>query len=289
MALRVESQLLDSIVFFSTSRSFPVKFSGTGFAVWYGDEQSGIPIIVTCKHIAQEIRNDYYMRVNLKGGGSELLLFGAEPSDWILHPDPSVDLAILPLWLSPALSICYYDIRLDAPPDEQVLCGDPVAIVGLFWRRPGVSKNTPVVHSGNVAAIADRSEPIALTAAEGEPGTSVVAHLIHANTMGGLSGSPVFVQKYVHFPNYNLGDNVNHHPVAFGRAKFFGIYQGSFKIGSRGLVRSDDGGTPAVAQLSVGMGLVVPGEELLRFMASNAELQELRQTQAHRFAPQAPA
>jgi hypothetical protein len=63
--------------------------------------------------------------------------------------------------------------------------GDEIFYTGLFWEVPGAEKNAPIVRIGNISAMP--GEPIAT-----EDGPAVV-YLMEARSIGGLSGSPVFV------------------------------------------------------------------------------------------------
>jgi len=63
--------------------------------------------------------------------------------------------------------------------------GDQVFFSGLLWHHQGKSKNVPVVRVGNVAAV--RDEPVPTKSG------LIDAFLIDAHSIGGFSGSPVFV------------------------------------------------------------------------------------------------
>jgi hypothetical protein len=86
--------------------------------------------------------------------------------------------------------------------------GDAVFITGLFSHHPGKARNLRVIRVGNIAAMPD--EPVKTQRGEME------AYLIEARSLGGLSGSPVFVRPVG--PEYLVGDFVGR-PMGFGDAR----------------------------------------------------------------------
>ena len=65
--------------------------------------------------------------------------------------------------------------------------GDELITVGLFTQRHGAQKKIPIVRSGIIAAMPD--EPFE----DQNTGKPYHAYLVEARSIGGLSGSPVFV------------------------------------------------------------------------------------------------
>jgi hypothetical protein len=129
--------------------------------------------------------------VNQRQGGR--LRFPMSTSDWLLHD--TADVAILPLGgINPLLDVLVWDAA-DGVANEKVVsekdigAGDDIFITGLLVNHPGVTRNIPIVRLGSVAALADDS--IAL-----ETGTDVVT-LVEVHSIGGLSGSPVFIHLSV--------------------------------------------------------------------------------------------
>ena len=68
--------------------------------------------------------------------------------------------------------------------------GDEVFVVGLFRHRHGTQRNIPIVRVGNLAALTEEK------VATNDFGL-VDAYLIEARSIGGLSGSPVFLNLWV--------------------------------------------------------------------------------------------
>ena len=65
--------------------------------------------------------------------------------------------------------------------------GDDLAMVGLFVRHVGVQRNMPIVRTGILAAIP--TEPLR----DSTTGLDYWAYIAEIRSIGGLSGSPVFV------------------------------------------------------------------------------------------------
>jgi hypothetical protein len=65
--------------------------------------------------------------------------------------------------------------------------GDEVFITGLFTKVTETTKNIPIVRTGTVAMMPGEEIPFGNNLIE--------AYLIESRSIGGLSGSPVFVPK----------------------------------------------------------------------------------------------
>jgi hypothetical protein len=81
--------------------------------------------------------------------------------------------------------------------ESGVGAGDDVFIAGLFNRLRGQSRNLPLVRMGNVAMIPDPGELVPGVKIGQNRVADVEAYLIEARSLGGLSGSPVFVRTTV--------------------------------------------------------------------------------------------
>jgi hypothetical protein len=102
-----------------------------------------------------------------------------------------IDVAVLPwtsnqekydcLWLPSTMAITQEKIT-----ELNVGCGDEVFITGLFTEHYGKKRNLPIIRLGNIASM---PEETINTEGYGD----IEAYLIEAHSIGGLSGSPVFV------------------------------------------------------------------------------------------------
>jgi len=118
------------------------------------------------------------------------------PNKWMFHPDPAVDLAVLPWGAGMApnytvVSVAFDEIAKSAetmreedlswPPRE----GEDVIYVGLMAQYAGYERNFPVVRRGHVALITDEK-------VMGSYGLSHY-HFIDMQIYPGNSGGPVWV------------------------------------------------------------------------------------------------
>lgn len=174
-----------------------IRLAGTVFfiAIGYpGETQGGFGYAVTAKHVIDAIKErsadgKIYFRLNLKGEGAKLAV--SKTDDWLYHPtDDSVDVAAMNFGYSgafdhlvvPASGIATTDVVRT----QEIGIGDEVFIVGLFIHHYGQQRNTPIVRMGNIAAMPEEK----ILTSFGK----IEAFLIESRSIGGLSGSPVFVK-----------------------------------------------------------------------------------------------
>jgi len=158
-----------------------------------GESKADPVYAVTAKHVIDVIRDtgveQVWMRLNLRDGFAKW--FSTNINDWFVHPtDRTIDVAILKTGLSDALdhlvfpySFCITDERMK---ENEVGLGDEVFITGLFRHHHGTKRNIPIVRVGNLACM---TEEKITTKSFGD----MDAYLVEARSIGGLSGSPVFL------------------------------------------------------------------------------------------------
>ena len=190
-------------------------FGGTGFFInvpaatrdrWY-------VYLVTAKHVAEQLSlGDWLVRINMVNGKFEDIHLN-KCHKWYFHPDDkTTDVAITQVQIPEFADIA-------ALPESTFLCneefsstgvgaGDDLYMVGLFNKMRGTSRNQPIVRMGNIAMIPDAGELVPgvnIGYKEGEGKIPNVveteAYLIEARSLGGLSGSPVFVRPAVSWPD----------------------------------------------------------------------------------------
>jgi hypothetical protein len=170
-----------------------LRFSGTGFMVGVRarkNENISFSYLVTAKHVEVKLRGKRFaVRANTKDGGAEVFWF--QDVHWFHHPDDaSADIAVMS-WVPPEV-VDYRlwdigDLMFDAAMEGAgVGVGTDVFVTGLFAKHSGTSKNLPIVRAGNIAMLPDERVP---TTNFGD----MQVYLIEARSIGGLSGSPVFV------------------------------------------------------------------------------------------------
>jgi hypothetical protein len=150
--------------------------------------------LVTAKHIIDGIgiagSFEVLIRFNFKDGQARWV--SSRLSDWKYHPTEAatVDVAVLPLQgiglnvdhgVFPILGFA----TSERVAIEEIGLGEETFIVGLFANHYGNAKNIPVVRIGNIAAMLEEKVTTQLGLID--------AYLIEARSIGGLSGSPVFV------------------------------------------------------------------------------------------------
>ena len=170
---------------------------GTGFfvSIETPDKSMNFVYLVTARHIVANIishklavDNNIWIRINKKIGGFDFI--AVPMSAFIPHPD-SVDVMILPY----APDIRIYDyltlphvmlLNQDVIDKQNVSLGDDVFMTGLFVRHAGKEKNIPIVRAGNIAAMPEEQVYSKVFG-------NMDAYLIELRSLGGLSGSPVFL------------------------------------------------------------------------------------------------
>jgi hypothetical protein len=199
--MRIPHNILDSVcfigvVFADGPNAGKFRSLGTGFFVVVKQEGWEFAYIVTAKHVLDEVTRSGCphptARLN-KRSGKAFDLVALNPGDqWITWQSQAVDLAILPV------AVDEREFRYQAIPLEMLLTnkliehhsiglGDELFSVGLFALRTGKQRNIPIVRTGIIAALPETDEPFTK---KGEP---YHAYLVEMRSIGGLSGSPVFV------------------------------------------------------------------------------------------------
>jgi hypothetical protein len=176
--------------------------SGSFFFLGH-DPKDGEPIsekvyLVTARHVIDKLRDkaadDTVLRLNPKDPNAPPIRIAAPLTKWFSHPnDESIDVAITKvvteLGLPPThdhltvpISRCATEAVLN-----EIYLGEEVFVSGLFRHQPGTHRNIPIVRIGNLAAL--NEERIV----SNRWGKEIEGYLIEARSIGGLSGSPVFL------------------------------------------------------------------------------------------------
>jgi hypothetical protein len=138
--------------------------------------------------------------------------------------------------------------------EYEVGLGDEVFVSGLFRHHYGKKRNIPIVRVGTLAAF--NEERIA-TQMFGE----MDAHLIESRSIGGLSGSPVFLNLGV---VRQMGGQILHKagtgPGSFLLGKTHGHFD-ELPTGTRG--RTEIGSDLTSRKVNAGIAIVIPFESIL--------------------------
>lgn len=159
---------------------------GTGFLISLFYEDIQFDYIVTCHHILERIMGDtIWVRLNLKDGSSRSI--PVSKSSWV--SDPKQDVAVLSQEIGDLVDVTHILEKDMATKEEfdkrNIWPGETTFLVGLFTSHYGTIHNRPIVRVGNIAAM---PEEFIFT----ETGY-VKSYLVECRSIGGLSGSPVFL------------------------------------------------------------------------------------------------
>jgi hypothetical protein len=267
-----------------------IRCAGTGFLILY---KGGFHLI-TARHVAEALGDiGWGTRVNKKDGTSQLI--EAENVPWVFHPDDTVDVAVCGLSLSArdGFDFIYADgevlfLRKEEETTEWVEVGDICYTVGLWRLLEGKERNLPVVHTGNIARLPGE-EGIPVRAPKKPGGREMVdGYLIEAQTLSGLSGSPVFVRPScsVTLRARNEADppDAPETPLPLvgyrESVRLIGLWQAAWDASAGEVLTAEHGPGTTVP---VGMGIVVPTSKIIEVLELPA-VEEKRAKQRSREA-----
>ena len=199
--MRVPDEVLKCVVFVGYEDSAgEIRLAGTAFflTMEIAAECNDLAVyLVTAKHVIDGIRmngaTEVVLRLNTVTGGT--LLVDSDIDMWRSDPDdPYLDVAAL-AWAPPRdtfefRSIPESMVAVDTVITEREIgAGDEAFLTGLFVSHFGQQRNMPIVRVGSIAAMPE--EPVQTKFFGTE--VAIDAYLLEARSIGGLSGSPVFV------------------------------------------------------------------------------------------------
>jgi len=263
--VRIGEDARKCVVFFGTpTPGGGTAYGGTGFLVSFPHEEFTSHYVVTCRHVASRLDPGFFIRANTKSGEAENI--PVDTIEWVYHPDPTVDVAVASLliydwhWERTYLPAALF---FNAETDKYggILCGDPISIVGLFRLHVGAKRNIPIVHTGNISALADHTERIPLKDRSTGKLTQVEGHLVEAQTLEGLSGSPVFIRRFIGMPFIKGARDES--AIAYGEVDLLGMYQGAWDAEPGIILEADRNLQGKNMRIPLGMGIVVPGDKIM--------------------------
>jgi hypothetical protein len=285
--VRIPDQIGKCVVFayYRKAMADPPKPAGTVFYVGVRDEHAvGVVYLVTARHVIEDcFRNsqDGKILLRVQRRGSGLDFWETTPEDWYYHPtDATVDVAVFPLKAREEdvhardvllnLDFHPYDasVRTIATPkiiaDEGIGQGDEVFIVGLFVNRPGKDDNIPISRIGNIAAM-----PKELVKTRWHD-REIEAYLIEARSIGGLSGSPVFVHlgplRFTKHPEPGKM-NVQYATHRSGPHFLLGLVHAHFNLDLLDIPPdSVEEDSPKTREINCGIAIVVPVEKIMEVL-----------------------
>lgn len=227
---------------------------------------------VTAKHVAQDLEDrTVYFLVNRKGGGVKVARIAIGAKQWWLHPtDRTADVAAIRIVMEPDddyLSIALNDFVTKEDIERKIFdIGDEVFTVGLFTPAPGNTRNMPIVRHGNLAMIPEEQLQTDLGYAD--------VYLVEARSIGGLSGSPVFVRPTIPVANVRGPGGIEMPVFGVGTMKLLGLMQAHWDIeesemNKAKIVHNRKRG------VNLGIGIVVPAMKIIETL-NHPQLVKLR-------------
>lgn len=253
VAMRVSDDYLRCAVFIGAASGEKFLPRATGFIVSCGEEGYNFWHLVTAEHVVSgmmERKEPMYLRARFMNGDSGAMRI---PSDaWFYHPDERkiTDVAVTPLltdWIrEDGLKVTLNQSAVPIPEMdgsnivETLRVGEEIAIIGLFISHYGREHNTPIVRNGNIAML--KGDPIR-TRYKG----FMEGYLVEARSIGGLSGSPVFV-------------NLQGNGLGIRRNYLIGLMHGHFDIAD---LSADAVADMIGGGINTGVGVVVPIRDII--------------------------
>ena len=289
--MRIHDSILDCVVFVGRilrkGSQEENRLTGTAFIVEMPLlDETTIFYLVTAKHIADRLVSggEWFIRFNTQDGGYDEIR-GDEHTKWWTHPDldqnQSVDVAVMPLPLPATAKFARIPVSMfatDAAISERGIGpGSEAFITGLFTKMIGRGRNFPLIRMASVAMMP--SEKIPNIKIGDWIGESDV-YLLEARSLGGLSGSPVFVLETLGIASRrtDLPDTPTKRVLGIGETLLLGLMNGHWLIREKETnsveiqsVRDEEG------SIATGISVVVPAKKILEVI-NHPDLQTQRAT-----------
>jgi hypothetical protein len=206
---RINDSMLDCVFYLYCNREGAEKgenSGGTGF--WVAYESDKVPnaywiFAVSNKHVVAEIGASV-IRVNTKEGGVDI--FEIEPHEWFFTHDDDLAIIHIPLDLTKhrvhAILLSLF-VTKEIIQKHDLGPGDEIFMIGRFVKHDGMLTNAPSVRFGNYS-ITNTLMPHPSIGMQESFG-------VEMRSMGGYSGSPVFI--YPSEWNMNSGNITTQVPV----------------------------------------------------------------------------
>ncbi|HIJ43631.1 MAG: hypothetical protein QF511_04350 [Rhodospirillales bacterium] len=196
----IPPEIRKCVAFLAIKDETGVRLIGTAFFVGRPQAETAshtafhIVHLVSARHVVEKgvnrsVDKIIYVRMNTKDGGSRWIGVAAER--WRFHPDDdSVDVAAI-AWAPSEGEYDYLFVSDEMAATDEIIeaqsigIGDEVFLAGLFSSHFGKERNIPIVRVGNIAAMPEEKIETGIG--------NIDAYLVESRSIGGLSGSPVFV------------------------------------------------------------------------------------------------
>jgi hypothetical protein len=259
--------------------------TGLIVGVYYPERQMLFTHLVVAKHSISEIQKrgieTLFVRLNTHEGGSDYVEFNLRTSGFMMSVNESIDLATMPIGIDyTKFDVKPLDVEVFATEnvirDQWIGLGDDLFVPSLFVARTGNQRNIPIIRTGIIASMPD--EPIK----DGE--FEYNAFLAELRSIGGISGSPVFV--YLD-KNRAVPTLLPHNQ----QSTFYllGLICGHWNLGQKQQLQHSDISLEEGSQfdipigynkgetLNVGIAIITPAQEIFDLVMSD-KFEELRQS-----------
>lgn len=240
--------------------------AGSGFFIGKdtGTDQTTNVFLVTARHVIDGIRKLGIADIFVRGNTTSATTAWAkcESVDWRFHPtEQNVDIALLSTGIPDGWDHLVIPVSMCATAEamsaNEVGLGDEVFITGLFRHHHGQQRNIPIVRVGNLAALAEER----VVTKDFGP---IDAYLIEARSIGGLSGSPVFLNLgVVRFINGGVK-----HATSGSIPLLLGLIHGHFDTQDSSIdeATEDSGRSLSNAKVNTGIAIVTPITKVIQAM-----------------------
>jgi len=255
--MRIPGQFIKSVTFLSVDDQGERKPKATAFFSGAAVNNLNFYYAVTTLHNIDSARKygKLYLRISTKNGSYRDLK--SDPDDWI-HSTSS-DVAILRVQILP-------DDDLQAVPDSMIATdeyisrhrvgpGDDVFFIGLFSQRPGEERPEPITRFGNICLIP--SSEVRIETAAGEK--TVRAYLVEARSLGGHSGSPVFIC-------YGADRDIGMLTVGGRNPALLGLVHGHYDVRGEDFLTGDVEDSQIMGRINAAVIVVMPGQEIINLL-----------------------
>lgn len=297
--MNIPPAMTDSVCFVYATIDGKTRPVGTAFfmAMPIADKGDAI-VVVTALHVIANIeqRNGQVsLRVNTRDG--EVFMLPVATGAWV-KPDQTeefVDVCFMPWqipWEGP-FAFRYFSAKIAATAEvmteRRLGVGNEVAFAGLFVNHYGHKQNEPIVRFGTISAIP--REPVSTR--YGSADIEIEAYLVESRSVGGLSGSPVFIDPGL----YRMSDDETcRHPRAADEpgGYLLGVMHGHWDA-PRETAEADAaealGTDPSSADgdyfgikkeyINLGIALVTPIDKLIRLIRDSDWYAMIEQASVH--------
>ena len=220
--------------------------------------------VVTARHVIDAFRDkgieQTILRLNSRDANPPLITHVIPIQNWFVHSaGKTIDVAIHEMAVPANMDQLVFPIQLGATKDtfkeHEVELGEEVIVSGLFQHHFGAKKNIPIIRVGNLAALNEEKVTIK---GFGE----IDAYLIEARSIGGLSGSPAFLN----LGSIQLvGGQIKHAPHNRPVILLLGLIHGHFNARPDELDNVDP--DELYKAINAGIAIVVPVESILATIA----------------------